>query len=87
MPILANLNFPETEGVNRKATARFRRAESVESKMAVIWTDELDERSEYCAGPHKWGEWKIVEYTGDWFHPYVVRRWCKICPARETEER
>lgn len=42
---------------------------------------------EYCVGPHRWGDWQIVEYTGDWFHPHVVRRWCKICPARETDER
>lgn len=46
-----------------------------------------EQPSEICAGPHRWGEWKIVEYTGDWFHPHVVRRQCKICPARETDER
>ena len=35
---------------------------------------------------HNWGTWKVIEYTGDWFHPVVIQRTCSDCGAEETDE-
>lgn len=35
---------------------------------------------------HKWSEWEIIEHTGDWFHPHVIQRFCKLCKKIETDE-
>lgn len=35
---------------------------------------------------HEWGAWKIVGYTGDWFHPRIVERECKTCHEIESDE-
>lgn len=35
---------------------------------------------------HKWLAWKIIGYTGDWFHPHIVQRECEKCRQSETDE-
>lgn len=35
---------------------------------------------------HAWTAWEIVGHTGDWFHPHIVKRRCKICDVTETDE-
>lgn len=35
---------------------------------------------------HDWSAWKIVGYTGDWFHPHIVERECKTCRVSERDE-
>ncbi len=57
--------------------------------MAAIFGDSTDERSvkiEPCGGPHDWSRHEIIGYTGDWFHPHIVRRKCKKCGHAETDE-
>lgn len=38
-----------------------------------------------CKG-HKWSAWKVIGRTGDWFHPLIVERKCKVCGDTETDE-
>ncbi len=57
--------------------------------MAAIWDspeDELTAELAPCTGPHEWGQWKVIGYTGDWFHPRIVKRKCAVCPVTETDE-
>ena len=35
---------------------------------------------------HEWSDWKVIAYTGDWFHPRVIQRECAKCGATETDE-
>lgn len=35
---------------------------------------------------HYWQPWQIVGHTGDWFHPHLVERVCRICGYLETDE-
>jgi hypothetical protein len=35
---------------------------------------------------HEWSKWKVIGYTGDWFHPRIVERTCEICSATEQAE-
>jgi hypothetical protein len=54
--------------------------------MAAIKGDHTDEVTPPCDGPHKWAPWEVIGYTGDWFHPHIVKRTCKNCGAAETDE-
>jgi hypothetical protein len=41
--------------------------------------------TEPSAHTHKWSDWKVVGYTGDWFHPHIVERRC-ACGAKQSDE-
>jgi len=36
---------------------------------------------------HQWTGWKIIGRTGDWFHPHIVQRRCKLCSKIEQEDQ
>lgn len=54
--------------------------------MAAEPADFMTANLEPCTGPHEWKPWKVIGYTGDWFHPHIVERKCAVCPVTETDE-
>jgi hypothetical protein len=48
--------------------------------------EELTVANPPCTGIHTWGRWKVIGYTGDWFHPHIIERKCAVCPASEQDE-
>lgn len=55
------------------------------SERTHIRLDRAREAKAACK--HEWGIWKVIGYTGDWFHPHVCERECDKCGQKQTQEQ